>query len=81
VTNTGNAPQPIRARFNGSPGQWERFTSMNDCPAMLAVRASCTLNITFTPSATGGYYASLHIDGINEDYEGSVIVGGTGTTN
>jgi len=54
---------------------------MNDCPTMLAVRASCTLNITFTPSATGGYYASLHIDGINEDYEGSVVVVGTGTTN
>jgi hypothetical protein len=81
VTNSGNAPQPIRARFNGSPGQWDRFASINDCPTLLAVGASCTLNITFTPSVTGGYYASLHIDGINEDYDGSVIVGGTGTTN
>ena len=81
VTNTGNAPQPIRARFNGWPGQWERFASTNDCPTMLAVGASCTLNITFTPSATGGYYAVIHVDGTNEDYDGSVTVAGTGTTN
>jgi hypothetical protein len=79
VTNTGSMPQPVRGRFNGTPGQWENFASTNDCPPMLAVGASCTLNITFTPSATGGRGASLHVDGINEDYEGSVIVGGTGT--
>ena len=81
VTNTGGMPQPVRGRFNGTPGQWENFVSTNDCPTMLAVGASCTLNITFTPSATGSRVAYLHVDGINEDYDGSVIVGGTGTTN
>ena len=54
VTNTGNMPQPVRGRMNGTPGQWQDFASTNDCPTMLAVGASCTLNITFTPSATGG---------------------------
>jgi hypothetical protein len=81
VTNTGSMPQPVRGRFNGTPGQWENFVPTNDCPTMLAVGATCTLSITFTPSATGSRVAYLHVDGINEDYDGSVTVGGTGTTN
>ena len=78
VTNTGSMPQPVRGRFGGTPGQWENFASTNDCPTMLAVGASCTLNITFTPSATGGWGAYLVVDGINDE-EGFVNVGGTGT--
>ena len=80
VTNIGSMPQPVRGRFNGTPGQWENFASTNDCPTMLAVGASCTLNITFTPRATGGRGAYLVVDGINDE-EGFVNVGGTGTTN
>ena len=78
VTNTGNMPQPVRGRMNGTPGQWQDFAHANDCPSMLAVGASCTFNITFTPSATGGRGASLIVDGINDE-EGFVNVGGTGT--
>ena len=78
VTNTGSTPQPVRGRINGTPGQWQGFASTNDCPTMLAVGASCTLNVTFTPSATGGWGAYLVVDGINDE-EGFVNVGGTGT--
>jgi hypothetical protein len=78
VTNTGSTPQPVRGRVGGTPGQWENFASTNDCPTMLAVGASCTLNITFTPSATGGRGASLAVDGTFEE-EGFVNLGGTGT--
>jgi hypothetical protein len=78
VTNTGSMPQPVRGRMNGTPGQWENFASTNDCPTMLAVGASCTLNITFTPSATGRRGASLTVDGTFEE-EGFVNLGGTGT--
>jgi hypothetical protein len=78
VTNTGSTPQPVRGRMNGTPGQWQAFASTNDCPTMLAVGASCTLKITFTPSATGGWAAYLVVDGINDE-EGFVSVGGTGT--
>jgi hypothetical protein len=78
VTNTGNMPQPVRGRMNGPPGQWQGFASTNDCPAMLAVGASCTLNITFTPTATGRWGAILVVDG-NDDEEGFVNVFGTGT--
>jgi hypothetical protein len=78
VTNTGNMTQPVRSRMNGTPGQWQDFAHANDCPSMLAVGASCTFNITFTPSATGGRGASLIVDGLNDE-EGFVNVGGTGT--
>ena len=78
VTNTGSMPQPVRGRFNGTPGQWENFVSTNDCPTMLAVGASCTLQVTFTPSATGFRGASLVVDGLNDE-EGGVNLGGTGT--
>ena len=45
---------------------------------MLAVGASCTLNITFTPTAIGGWGAILVVDG-TDDEEGFVNVFGTGT--
>jgi hypothetical protein len=79
VTNTGSTPQPIRGRMNGPPGQWQDFASTNDCPTMLAVGASCTFNITFTPSATGGRGAILVVDGTNDE-EGLVNVIGKGTS-
>jgi hypothetical protein len=78
VTNTGSTPQPVQGRTNGTPGQWENFAFTNDCPSMLAVGASCTFNITFTPSATGRRGASLTVDGTFEE-EGVVNLGGTGT--
>jgi hypothetical protein len=78
LTNTGSTPQPVRGRMNGPPGQWQDFASTNDCPSMIAVGASCTFNITFTPSATGGRGAVLVVDGIFDE-EGFVNVIGTGT--
>ena len=78
VTNTGNMPQAVRGRIGGTPGQWQNFASTNDCPTMLAVGASCTLHITFTPSATGSRGAALVVDGLNDE-EAFVNVGGTGT--
>ena len=78
VINTGTMPQPVRGRMNGTPGQWQAFASTNDCPTMLPVGASCTLKITFTPTAPGGWGAYLVVDGINDE-EGFVYVEGTGT--
>jgi len=81
VTNTGSLPQPVHGRIGLD--QWRDFAFTNDCPSMLAVGASCTFNITFTPSATGGRGATLTVDG-TFDEEGFVNVRGTGvlqTTN
>ena len=77
VTNTGTTPQPVLGRINGTPGQWQNFASTNDCPTMLVAGASCTFNITFTPSAKGGRGATLYVDG-TFDEEGFVNVRGTG---
>jgi hypothetical protein len=78
VTNTGNMPQPVRGRMNGTPGQWQDFASTNDCPSRIAVGARCTFNITFRPSATGGRAGTLVVDGTFEE-EGFVSLAGTGS--
>src|SRR4029450_195662 len=78
LTNTGSTPQPVRGRMNGTPGQWQDFASTNDCPSRIAVGASCTFNITFRPSATGGRAGILVVDGTFEE-EGIVSLTGTGT--
>jgi hypothetical protein len=45
---------------------------------MLAVGASCTFTIAFTPHATGGRAALLALGGVFED-EADVNLSGTGT--
>jgi hypothetical protein len=76
VTNTGSMAQPVRGRLNGA--LYRDYAYTTDCPSMLAVGASCTLAITFTPSATGFRGALLLVDGLNEEEVG-VNLGGTGT--
>jgi hypothetical protein len=51
------------------------FAQVNNCPATLAPNASCTLNITFTPTASGARSATLTI---NDNAQGSQTVGLTG---
>jgi len=76
VTNTGGTPQPVHGRIGLD--QWRDFAFTNDCPSMLAVGASCTFNITFTPSATGGRAATLFFDG-TFDEEGATKLTGSGS--
>jgi photosystem II stability/assembly factor-like uncharacterized protein len=53
------------------------FGQMNNCPASLAVNASCTINVTFTPMTTGTLTGALSIA---DDAPGSPqTVGLTGT--
>jgi len=53
------------------------FSQTNNCGTKLSPGASCTVTVTFTPTATGARSASLNTDG----YEGiqSVALSGTGT--
>jgi hypothetical protein len=77
-TNTGSStPQPIDLELSGDNG-WQDFAFTDDCPSMLAVGASCTINITFTASVTGVRVAYMGINGIS-DYS-FVTLGGTGTS-
>jgi hypothetical protein len=63
VTNTGSTPELIPLELSGDNGQWKDFAFTDDCPSMLAVGASCTINITFTPSVTGVRVANIAIIG------------------
>ena len=78
LTNTGSTPQPVYGRINGPPGHWQNYAYTTNCPSTIAVGASCTFNITFTPSAAGDRAALLIVDGTFEQ-EGTVNLGGTGT--
>jgi hypothetical protein len=53
------------------------FSQTNNCGTKLGPGASCTVTVTFTPTATGARSASLNTDG----YEGvqAVALSGTGT--
>ena len=75
VTNTGRTPQSVYGYMSGT----QDFASTDDCPSVLAVGASCTINITFTPNALGGRATYLEVFG---DYSvwGYVHITGTGTT-
>ena len=80
LTNSGTAPLTISSIGLGgvNPGD---FAQSNTCPlgpATLAAAASCTVSVTFTPTATGSRTASLSIA---DDAVGSpqaVALSGTG---
>jgi hypothetical protein len=59
-------------------GDWADFAQINDCPAMIAVGASCTFTITFRPSSTRGWGGILVVDGHFEE-QACVVLAGTGT--
>jgi len=65
LTNTGNvslAVSSIAVTENGGSGD---FAETNDCPETLppspATGSSCTINVTFTPSATGKFSGTLTV--------------------
>jgi outer membrane protein assembly factor BamB len=51
ITNTGNAPLTISNI--AASGDFAQTNTCGTLPATLAVGASCTLNVTFTPTGTG----------------------------
>jgi FtsP/CotA-like multicopper oxidase with cupredoxin domain len=54
------------------------FAQVTSCGASLAIGATCTIDVTFTPSATGARTASLVITG-NDPVNPSLTVAMTGT--
>ncbi|MBA2393027.1 MAG: choice-of-anchor D domain-containing protein [Ktedonobacteraceae bacterium] len=58
VTNTGAVALTIsKIAVTGTNGS--DFAQTNTCPASLAVNASCTINATFQPTASGGRSANI----------------------
>jgi len=70
LTNSGNETLDISSiQITGD------FAQVNSCPASLEPNSSCTINITFTPTATGARSATLTV---NDNAQGSQTVGLTG---
>ncbi|HLW52249.1 MAG TPA: choice-of-anchor D domain-containing protein [Candidatus Angelobacter sp.] len=70
--NTGDLPVSISGLVTSGD-----FAQTNNCPASLAVSASCTINVTFTPTTTGPRSGSVSVNG---NAPASSSLSGTGAT-
>ena len=77
LTNTGDAPLSItRVTISGlNPGD---FAQTNDCGTTVAVGASCTFSVTFTPTAIGNRSATINITDNASGSPQHVSLAGTG---
>ena len=73
LTNTGSAPLEI----TGIAATGD-FAQTNTCPAALAAGASCTINVTFTPTAAGNRYGTVTIADNAANSPQTIILGGSG---
>jgi hypothetical protein len=60
LTNAGNVAVTITS-IGISGTNSSNFAETNNCPASLAPKGSCTINVTFTPTVTGSFSASLSV--------------------
>ena len=77
LSNTGNASLSVSSIALGgtNPGD---FAQTNNCGSSVAAGANCTINVTFTPSATGARSASLYISDNASGSPQAVALTGTG---
>ena len=74
LTNTGSAPLTISSiAINGD------FAQTNACGTSVAAGASCTITVTFTPTAAGTRSAMVTITDNATDSPHTVALSGTGT--
>ena len=75
--------------FGGSNINWPDacrrrgpFSETNNCPAVLVPAASCTVSVTFTPTATGAASGTISVsdDSYNLGPSQTLVLSGTGTT-
>ena len=60
LTNAGTATLTINGISIGGNSA-NRFSQTNNCGGSLAIGASCTINVTFSPNKTGAYSATLQV--------------------
>jgi centrosomal CEP192-like protein len=75
LTNGGNAAMNISSIAAGGD-----FAQTNNCGATLAVGASCTVNVTFTPAAAGSRSGTVTITDSAPGSPHSIQLAGTGST-
>jgi hypothetical protein len=75
VTNTGSAAATVSSVSAGAP-----FAQTNTCGTSITAGGSCTVSVTFTPTATGGASASLTVASNATNPSLTVPLTGTGTS-
>ena len=81
LTNSGNAPLTISSIAIGGTNSSD-FAQTNTCPgsnATVAANSNCSINVTFTPTATGSRAASIIIMDNAPGSPHSITLTGTGT--
>jgi hypothetical protein len=78
VINKESAPLTIDSFSFRGPNSRD-FTQTNNCPSSLASGASCTINVTFTPGATGSRSATMKIADSDAASPQQISLTGTGT--
>jgi trimeric autotransporter adhesin len=74
LTNSGPAPLTITSIGTAAP-----FSSTNNCGAVLATSASCTINLSFSPTAVGSASGTLTVLSDAPTSPDHVSLSGTGT--
>ena len=77
LSNTGNAALSISSMALGGANSAD-FAQTSNCGASVAAGASCTISVTFTPSAAGARSASLAITDNATGSPQTVSLSGTG---
>jgi hypothetical protein len=78
VKNTGTAPLAVSS-ISLTGANAADFAQTNTCPATLAANATCTISVTFTPSALGDRAASVTVGDDAADSPQGLALSGTGT--
>ena len=82
LTNSGSAPLTITSIGDSgtNPGDFNETTTCALSPNTLAAGGSCTVSVTFAPTASGARSASLVVTDNAPDSPQSITFTGTGTT-
>jgi hypothetical protein len=75
VTNTGSATASISSVTTSGD-----FAQTNTCGSALAANASCTVNVTFSPTASGTRTGSVTVNGNASNNPLTIALTGTGTS-
>jgi hypothetical protein len=73
LSNTGTGPLGITQVYS-----YGDFPETNDCPPILAVGASCTFTVTYTPNYQGSEYGSVFIYTDSAYFQAQLGLSGTG---
>lgn len=79
ITLTNVGPTPATGIDIELASYTNDFAQTNDCGSRLAVGASCTVSATFTPTATGGRYATVFVSDGDGSQPQMVFLSGSGT--